>query len=114
MNFKIIISALLIAVLTGCAGYPGLRNGNREKLNQLQLGMSKAQVEAVMGNEGFGDIRQPYKREVFESNGAAYEVLYYYTDVIGDYRSMDTGMTPVIFRQGKFIGSGKDFLFKVR
>ena len=114
MSFKFIISALLIATLAGCAGYPGLRDGNREKLAKLQLGMNKEQVEAVMGNDGFGQIMQPYKREVFEASGLAYEVLYYYTDYIQEFQPMDTGMTPVIFRQGRFIGAGKDFLVKVR
>jgi len=43
-----------------------------------------------------------------------YEVLYYYTDFIVEGQPMDTGMTPVILKNGKYIGSGKEFLFKIR
>lgn len=110
----VLAAVVTVAFLTACAGFPALRESNREKISQLQLGMSKAQVEAIMGSSGFMDIKQPYRREVFESNGQAYEVLYYYTDFIQDYQPMDTGMTPVVLREGKFIGAGRDYLFKVR
>jgi len=111
-----LLSILLASVLllTACGGFPSLRNSNREKLSQIQIGMSKAQVETIMGRDGFLDITQPYRREVFESNGNAFEVLYYYTDFIQDFQPIDTGMTPVIFKDGRFIGTGKDFLSKVR
>jgi hypothetical protein len=110
----IVILLASVLFLTGCVGFPELRNSNREKLSQIQIGMSKTQVETIMGQNGFMDIKQPYRREVFESNGNAFEVLYYYTDFIQDFQPIDTGMTPVIFRNGRFIGTGKDFLFKVR
>lgn len=114
-KLRVVLAAVAATVfLTACAGFPALRESNREKIAQLQLGMSKAQVEAIMGSAGFMDVKQPYRREVFESNGRAYEVLYYYTDFIQDYQPMDTGMTPVVIREGKFIGAGRDYLFKVR
>lgn len=109
-----LVAVITTIFLTACGGFPALRDGNREKISQLQLGMSKAQVEAIMGNSGFMDVKQPYRREVFESNGKAYEVLFYYTDFIQDFQPMDTGMTPVVFRDGRFIGAGRDYLFKVR
>ncbi len=111
MTLMAVIAAMLVSA---CSGFPALRDTNRQKISQLQLGMSKEQVEAIMGTAGFMDIKQPYRREVFESSGRAYEVLYYYTDFIGDFQPIDTGMMPVVFREGRFIGVGREFLFKLR
>lgn len=114
-KLRVVLATVVATVfLNACVGYPALREGNREKIAQLQLGMTKSQVEVIMGNSGFMDVKQPYRREVFESNGRAYEVLYYYTDFIQNFQPMDTGMTPVVFREGRFIGAGRDYLFKVR
>lgn len=101
-------------LISGCAGYPQLRDANRTKLSTLDLGMSRDQVVSVMGTDGFMAIKNPYKRESFAIGQDQYEVLYYYTDFIVEGQPMDTGMTPLILKNGKYIGSGKEFLFKIR
>lgn len=105
---------LVAAVITGCGSYPALRDGNREKMSKLDSGMSRDQVVAIMGNDGFGDISNPYKRDSFLLGSDKYEVLYYYTDFIKMDQPMDTGMTPIIIKNGSLVGTGKEFLSKVK
>lgn len=115
MKIRLLTTFIATLFLFGCAfGYPGLRDSNREKMSLLRIGMPISQVEQIMGTKGFGEINQPYRKENFESNGAIFDVYYYYTEFIVAYQPMETGMTPVIFKNGKYIGSGKDFLSKVR
>lgn len=110
---RIFFALILAATITGC-GYPALRDSNRTKLATLEPGMSREQVVSIMGTDGFGEIRNPYKRETFSIGEDRYEVLNYYTDFIQAYQPMETGMTPVILKNGKYIGAGKEFLFKIR
>ncbi len=107
MKLKSLVILLAVSVLlTSCAfGYGGLRNANKEKLSTLEIGMSKNEVLGIMGTSGFGTIRQPYKRETFESDGEVYEVYYFYTDFIQPYQPYDTGMTPFIFKGGEYKGN---------
>ncbi len=108
-------SLVVVALLSGCAfGYPGLRDTNSKGLSSLNLGMTKVEVVAIMGTKGFGQIDNPARREQFMMNNDVYEVLYYYTTFIQDGQPMDTGYTPVIFKNGHFIGSGREFLTKIR
>ena len=112
--FRSILIVILVATITGCGGFPALREANRTKLSTLEPDMSRAQVISIMGSDGFMEIKNPYKRESFAIGQDKYEVLYYYTDFIQEYQSMDTGMTPVVLKNGNFIGAGKEFLFKIR
>jgi len=109
-----IFFALILAASIASCGYPALRDSNRTKLAMLEPGMSREQVVSIMGTDGFGEIRNPYKRETFSIGEDRYEVLNCYADFIQAYQPMETGMPPVILKNGKYIGSGKEFLFKIR
>ena len=111
---KRVLLLCCVMLIAGCAGYPQLRDSNRTKMATLELGMSRDQVVSTMGNDKFMAIQNPYKREVFALGQDQYEVLYYYTDFIEEGQPMDTGMTPVILKNGKYSGSGKEYLFKIR
>lgn len=111
---RFITAFLILVLLAGCGGYPALRQSNRANLAKLDIGMTKQQVMTVMGQEGFGSITNPYRVETFALGNDIYEALFYYTDQIGEIRAADTGMTPIILKNGKFIGAGKEFLFKLR
>lgn len=112
--FRFLLIAILMVTIAGCGGFPALRDANRTKLSTLEPDMPRAQVLSIMGPDGFMEIKNPYKRESFAIGQDKYEVLYYYTDFIQEYQPIDTGMTPVVLKNGKFIGAGKEFLFKVR
>jgi hypothetical protein len=112
---RLLLAVPVVLALAGCAlGYPGLRESNTKALASLELGMPKAQVIAAMGTTGFGDFDNPADREKFVLGSDAYEVLYYYTTLVPDGQPLDTGFTPVVLKNGVFVGSGKEFLAKIR
>ena len=76
--------------------------------------MTKDQVIQVMGSEsaslpGDDTFSNPYKKEILRVAADIYEVLYYYTDQMGQ-RSWETGVTPVVFKDSKLVGMGWAFL----
>ena len=104
-----------------------MRDTNRQKITQLSVGMSRGEVEkAVMGNDVAGgkifdvlfgrfqhlDARNPMREErVRGSDGADYEVLFYYTDLRErDNKITDDELTPVVFRDGRIVGIGYAYL----
>jgi hypothetical protein len=109
--FKYLTFLLCTMFFQGCAtDYSRLREANRMNLPRLSLGMTLAQVNAVMGSEivdGFGGkIGNPYKHEIVSGvDKSDYEVYYYYTEHVGN-KDWTSGMTPVIFKNGKLEGVG--------
>jgi hypothetical protein len=104
-----------------------MRDANKQKIAQLSVGMSRGEVEkAVMGNDVAGgkifdvlfgrfqylDARNPMREErVRGADGADYEVLFYYTDLRErDNKITDDELTPVVFRDGRIVGIGYDYL----
>ena len=103
-------------LLAGCANpYVIMRDDNRAALSKVEVGMSKPQVESIMGIRTAqlhdqGRFENPYKREpVRGTDGQSYDVLYYYTQAIGE-RPIETGLTPVVFLEGRVAGIGWGFL----
>ena len=70
---------------------------NSANLLKVSPGDTKSQVIATCGSPG--------KLEQLSVRDIPYEILFYYTDQIGD-KSWETGHTPVLFRNGKVIGIG--------
>ncbi len=109
------ISLIAGFLLAGCANpYAIMRDGNRAALAKVDVGMSKSQVESTMGSrsaEGDGErYENPYKRETIRgTDGQSHDVLYYYTQQIGE-RPIETGLTPVVFHEGRVIGIGWGYL----
>lgn len=115
---KILKSIFVMAVLliSGCAnewqGYADLRAQNRASLMNLELGMSKSQVVSTFGDKSYGEISNPFKREIFPAKDGNVEVLYYYTEYI-DYRAgkgWESGVTPVVLKDNKVVGWGWKYL----
>lgn len=112
--FKNLIAISFVVILTSCANYNSFRAENRENIARLEQGMSKEQVITIMGKStasGLGEtITNPYKREFIQTkNGDKLEILYYYTEQIGD-KYWEEGMTPVVFEQGRVVGIGWRYL----
>lgn len=101
------VFVVLMAVfsLVGCM-YGNLRQENRQNINRVDVGMTKDQVLNIMGDKSTGEISNPYKRETIPGkDGKTYDVLYYYTEQVGG-KSWETGVTPVVFVEGRVIGVG--------
>jgi hypothetical protein len=103
-----------------------LRNANKLNLAHVSPGMTRTQVESVMGSAkagggltdiAFGRVQylqasNPMREETLPGgDGADYLVLFYYTDVHElDDKITDDELTPVVFRDGKVAGIGYGYL----
>lgn len=103
-----------------------LRETNKHNIARIAPGMTRMEVEAVMGDARAGgklpevvfgrlqylEAKNPMREErVSGADGAAYRVLFYYTDVRElDDKITDDELTPVVFRDGKVAGVGYGFL----
>ncbi|MFT5386938.1 MAG: hypothetical protein ACI9E5_000055 [Candidatus Omnitrophota bacterium] len=100
------------------------------KIDYVFIGMTKDEVKGVLGEKlriGYlrsqGDdkvlkaitLDSPYKSESFKGSTGSYDVLYYYTHVKrADNIIAEDEMTPLVFEEGKLIGKGWDFLFRLK
>lgn len=109
------IALLLVIVATGCTNpYATMRDANRMALTKIETGMSRTQVEEIMGQRsadgGAGRFENPFKRETVKvADGKSYDVLYYYTQAMED-RPIETGLTPVVFFDRRVTGIGWGYL----
>ncbi len=123
---------LCTVILTaGCANLffdnvERLRDDNKKNIAQLSVGMTRVDVEKVMGNGVAGGtvadvafgrfqylrVRNPMREErVSGPDGTSYDVLFYYTDLRQrDDKITDDELTPVVFRDGKIAGIGYAYL----
>ena len=123
---------LCTVVLTaGCANLffdnlERMREDNKKNIAQLSVGMTRVELEKVMGNGvaggTLGDIvfgrlqhlraSNPMREErVSGPDGASYLVLFYYTDLRQrDDRITDDELTPVVLRDEKIAGIGYGYL----
>ena len=92
-----------------------VRTMNKERLNELEIGMSKDEVLIIMGTKRFSiesspfTIENPFRIEVQSSDKNIYRVLYYYTDLVkADGFITDDELTPVILKNNNLVGWGRD------
>ena len=92
-----------------------VRTMNKERLNELKIGMSKDEVLIIMGTKRFSiesspfTVENPFRIEVQSSDKNIYRVLYYYTDLVkADGFITDDELTPVILKNNKLVGWGRD------
>jgi hypothetical protein len=130
MLFRHGVFALMVT-LSGCSTLivdplEQLREHNKQNLAKVAPGMTRMEVESVMGHAQaggglpevvFGRVQylratNPMREEIVRgADGKAYLVLFYYTDVKQlDDRITDDELTPVVFRDGKVVGVGTAYL----
>ena len=121
----------LVAALGACSTLmvdplEQLRAANKQNIVRIAPGMTRMEVESVMGNARAGgglpevvfgrvqylQAKNPMREETVNgADGADYLVLFYYTDVKKlDDRITDDELTPIAFRDGKVAGVGYGFL----
>ena len=128
LRHLLLCTALLSA---GCANLyidsvERLREDNRKNIAQLSVGMTRFNIEKVMGGDVVGGglrdivfgrfqylrVSNPMREEhVSGSDGASYHVLFYYTDLRQrDDTITDDELTPVVLRDEKIVGIGYGYL----
>jgi hypothetical protein len=106
-----------------------LRENNKRNIAQLAIGTPRAQVEKLMGDASAGgkmgdilfgrlqylEVKNPQRVErVTGPDGAAYDVLFYYTDLKArDDKITDDELTPLVFRGHELAGIGYGFLARL-
>ena len=129
---RALAGALLL--LAGCStlmidSVERLREANKRNIGQLKIGMPRAQVEKLMGDASAGgklgdvvfgrlqylEVKNPQREErVTGPDGAAYDVLFYYTDLrMRDDRITDDELTPLVFRAHELVGTGYPYLSRL-
>jgi len=126
---KKIFLVLIIFIIGGCSTFNNreqFRLENRQALTKIGMGMTKEEVNSVMGTQTATDkifvglmngghitktVNNPYRTETLQGKDKVFEVYYYYTDVKNqDDAITDDELTPIIFDEGKVIGWGWSFL----
>ena len=126
---------LAVFLLVGCSplvinSVEQLRDNNKKNIAQLAVGTPRAQVEKLMGDASAGgkagdilfgrlqylEVKNPMRVErITGSDGTAYDVLFYYTDVkMRDDKITDDELTPLVFRGHELAGIGYEFLGKLK
>jgi len=111
MLVRLLVIVSFLAVLSGCSGLSEVRAGNREKLSDLSVGMSRQEILHTMGTETLeaqgSVITNPYRTEMHRAHGHAIELLLYYTDIQkADGAITDNELTPLVVIDGQLDGWG--------
>ncbi len=120
-----------VVLTAGCANLfidsvERLREDNKKNIAQLSVGMTRFDIEKVMGNGAAGGrlgdivfgrlqhlrVSNPMREErISGPDGASYHVLFYYTDLRQrDDKVTDDELTPVVLRDEKIAGIGYGYL----
>lgn len=97
---RLFLGLVLVAILfSGCRIFPGYEEKNNlENSKQLRVGMTKAQVLAIMG--------EPLSEEAFSKP----DLWFYYIQCIWSDGLITEGeCLPLVFKEGKLIGWGNLF-----
>lgn len=98
---------LLVTLTAGCSEHVLYQRfekdmwSNYMRLNEVHLGMSKAEVVGIMG--------QPGTKEDGDYRGGRYSIYFYLTHSM-DFDNSNTvrgGYTPLVFKDNKLVGIGK-------
>ena len=134
---KRFVCCVLLALVVGCAAMPpDPRQVNAENIGHLEPGMTRQEVDSIMGMGPWVsrekiyteerlvgyldlDVANPYKAETLERGNDRYTVLYYYAMPGGmdmgfwntqydEHTVPDFFLTPVVLRNGRLVGIGTD------
>jgi hypothetical protein len=113
------VLAILVAAIAvvACATLGELRSENRQNLQRLEEGMTRAQVHEVMGRwekrtQSRTYVTNPYRTERLPTlGGGTASLLWYYTSLKArDGAITDDELTPVVLRADTVVGWGWSML----
>jgi len=115
---------LAMAVFAGGAAacttpYRALLAQNKENIERLTLGMSKAELIQVMTDCGTSvkgkPFNNPFQVDTWQKGSDVYEVLYYLTRHYQKFTPVRLSQTtPVVLRNGQVVGVGRAALEELR
>ena len=111
MLVRSVLVVVALTLLSGCSGLSHVRADNRERLNELSVGMSRQDILDTMGTETMqaqgSVITNPYRTEMHRAHGHTIELLMYYTDIQKrDGAITDNELTPLVVIDGELDGWG--------
>ncbi len=130
---------LLMFVISGCVAVrfettPPQEISNQKKnltkINTIRTGTQLVDVISILGEEtpiGYKQekypggafspitVKNPYRSEVIKGKTKEYYVAYYFVEIKkSDDLIGDDELLPLVFEEGKLIGKGWDYLFKLK
>lgn len=97
-----------VLVLSGCLSNDVLMSSsvaheNVERISQLRIGMTQEEVYQIM--------RYPAAEDHITTGDGCYDIWFYTTksNVLDQNRSVARNLTPLIFKNGIFVGMGHDY-----
>lgn len=118
-----LLSVVLALLLSGCSTYyygvyRKAISENQQGLQELQLGMSSAQVLSFMGKGEIVRYKKihlvdPWRSESFDLvDGTNVLILFYLTQPPGEYYSRieDQELSPIVFENDELVGWGWSYL----
>jgi hypothetical protein len=117
----LVVGVVAAMVVLGCSKpyhrqYLGAVAANHAKVQTLQLGMTRAEVEGLMGSGVLVDykrikLRNPHRYETMRvSDRKTVEILYYVTEGYVWNAPERSTLTPLIFENGRLAGWGWPFI----
>ena len=114
---KNLILLFVAVVMVGCAGSPAatapIAEKNRKLILQLNAGMTKAEVQKIMGD--------PRETETYPSENGVSEIWFYRTNATPmsdrERTNREIQFTPFVFNKGKLEGWGRNYyetIIKIR
>ncbi|MGD1008049.1 MAG: hypothetical protein ABR980_12560 [Ignavibacteriaceae bacterium] len=99
-----IVSSLLI--LSGCGiAIQNIADDNRANTVRIEMGMTRTEVDSIMGKGTVVGISNPYKKEIFyDSKNRLLEVYYYYVERFAT--TEEEQLIPIVLFEGKVEGIG--------
>ncbi|MFH1441154.1 MAG: DUF3192 domain-containing protein [Candidatus Omnitrophota bacterium] len=118
---KIVYLLLMFMLISGCAGlsmYEAV-SPNKSNLAKLRVDMPEDEAMKIMGDKPISSssmsIDNPYRVESMEAATGSYKIVYYVTQVVLDDDTIsDEELTPIVFKDGKLVGWGWNFMENLR
>jgi hypothetical protein len=117
-RWTLAVLAILVPTVAGCADtytrkYRAAVSANRQRVETIEPGMTRQDVESLMGRGPVVvykkiELRNPWRTDAYRKDGHSYDVLYYVTSgqTWTKTHSDEQIMTPVVLRDGKVLGLG--------
>jgi len=117
-RLSLLTAALFFCTVgVACTTAGEIRSQNRQRLSELEVGMSRESAMETMGafqkrTQSGSRLNNPYRTETARvDTGGTATLLWYYTDLKNDDGAItDDELTPVVLENGEVIGWGSSMV----